>query len=244
MRHASPVVGMSAHRLIWAMLALVCASASAQNADALGSPVEPEADTAEQREAPPRALARHVSVVVYEDREPAWRGSPLEGLHVFAGLTVMGGPMLALIQSGGFSGSNAFGTFLFAMRAGVLVDHHEIALEISPMTLFYPGSAFGPSLQLNGTYAHYVPLFESDQLSIYWPLRAGVGLFAVNTGNSVFFQARADLAGVAFDFSHVLIELHLPSFRYAVSTGGSGFSAGVSLHMFHWDFGGSLSYVF
>jgi hypothetical protein len=50
---------------------------------------------------------------------------------------------------------------------------------------------------------------------IYWPLRFGVGMVAVNTPNdTVLFQTRFDLLGIGVKLGHVMLELSFPAFRY------------------------------
>ena len=50
---------------------------------------------------------------------------------------------------------------------------------------------------------------------VYWPLRFGIGLSAVNTYNDqTLMQGRLDLLGVAFQYGHLLFEVSLPSVRF------------------------------
>ncbi len=181
--------------------------------------------------------------------EPAqsdWLAFRLEGGHGFVGVTALGGPSSATLSFGGpsFTDRNAQGSFLFALRGGVFLGHHEIALEISPFTyLPYSTSSAvfaGAAFQMMGTYGYFIPLHEGS-VSVYWPLRTGIGIFAGgdNTSGLAYFQVRADLVGVALRVGHLVIDLSLPSFRYGGTSGNR-----TTVHLASWHFGGSVSYVF
>jgi hypothetical protein len=175
------------------------------------------------------------------DGSEEWFRFSLEGVHGFLGLSVMGGPVGLTVQGGGSPGGlNVASAFLFGLRGGVLIGHHELAFEISPMTFIHYDRAGGPTLQLNASYAYLAALYTAETFDVYWPLRVGIGMMAINTAGSLaFFQMRADLIGVAFRVGHLVIDLHLPSFRYDVS--GQG---GATAHYFYWLFGASVSYAF
>jgi hypothetical protein len=89
------------------------------------------------------------------------------------------------------------------------------------------------------SYGYLLPIREAKTVSAYWPLRAGVGMFAFNSLGLPFLQLRADVVGVSLRIGHVLAELHAPSFRYAVT-----FVSGESLHLLTLHFGGGLTYAF
>lgn len=163
-----------------------------------------------------------------------WMRFKLDGLHPFVGMTFIGGPSLVFVSSA----SATTGGFLWALRGGVYSGKTEIALEISPMTSF-PGAGAGPSFQTNVTVGQLFTLSESSGgVSAYWPVRVGAGMAAANLGGRVFIQVRGDLVGAAIKIGHVILDLHLPSFRWFVSPGS------FDIHYLSWDFGGGFTYAF
>jgi len=177
-----------------------------------------------------------------------WLHFNLQGVHPFAGLTWGGGFM-----TGGITGNGAglfrsnfdsfFGNFLFALNGGVFIDRHQLQVELAPFTYFFTLAAGnpGPAFEVTGSYAYFIPLYDSETLKVSWPLRIGVGIVAGanNTGGLAYFQPRADLIGVALQVGHIMIDMHLPSFRYAVTD-----RFGTQGHVLSWIFGASISYVF
>ncbi|MBZ0120018.1 MAG: hypothetical protein K8H88_23720 [Sandaracinaceae bacterium] len=170
-----------------------------------------------------------------------WLGFQLEGVHPYAGLSVMGGPAWGIVNVGfGTRGDTTVrGAFQLGLEGGIFIGTHQLAIEISPMTFWYYQGVPGPAFQLNGTYGNWIPLYEGENVSVYWPIRVGIGMMTGNTGDNVFLQARLDLLGVAIRVGHFFVDLHLPSFRYDVT-----FQRGDSLHFFYWHIGGSLGYIF
>jgi hypothetical protein len=185
-----------------------------------------------------------------EETENPWLAFRLTGVHPFVGLELSGGPAFAVLSFGGrtFNDPNAEGTGLFALRGGVFIDHHELALELSPFTYMPYNTSYlvigqpfrGAAFQLMGTYGYFIPIREGN-VSVYWPLRTGIGVFAGgdNTASLAYFQVRADLVGVAIRVGHLMIDLTLPSFRYGVTD-----TRGATLHVMGWHIGGNVSYVF
>lgn len=177
-----------------------------------------------------------------------WMHFALKGVHPFVGLTFAVGAV-----NGGYTttkgsawGSGADGGLVLAVRGGVFINRHEIALEIAPMTYVWDFQAPGPAFAVGATYAYFIPLTQGETVRLYYPLRAGVGTFlgGANTGSNVFFEARADLVGLGMKIGHVMLDAHLPSFRYALT---KGFFAGVgdaTQHVLSWYFGFSASYIF
>lgn len=172
-----------------------------------------------------------------------WMKFKLEGTHPFFGLTFAGGFMTKGI-TGNFAGAvKSFdffdGAFLFALHGGVFIDKEQLELEISPFTYVWDGKANGPIFQMTANYAHFFQLYDSNDLRIYWPIRIGLGMSA---GDNILglatFQPRADLIGVALQVGHAIIDLHLPTFRYAVTD-----KNGTQLHVLDWMFGTSISYA-
>lgn len=189
-----------------------------------------------------------------EQTEQAEQADPkpsfaLEGVHPFFGITTAGGP-----TSLGVANDQDFvldptvqGSFLFALRGGVMVGRNELGVEMSPGTYAYYSNTGGGAFQFNVTYAHYLPIHEGGSVSVYWPLRGGVGMFTGHTDGMAFFQGRADLFGLALRFGHVMVDLHAPSFRYGVSNtsyNGKAASGTASVHLFSWEVGTSVTYVF
>lgn len=176
-----------------------------------------------------------------------WLDFKLEGVHPFAGLTWGGGFETAgLTGNSGSGGFNSFdGNFLFALQGGVFIDKHELKLELAPFTYLLDAKtnafARGAVFELSGSYAYYIPLYDSPTLKAYWPLRIGLGFVAGadNTAGLVYFQPSADVVGVALQIGHIMLDMHLPSFRYAVTDRG-----GAQLSWLSWTFGLSASYVF
>ena len=171
--------------------------------------------------------------------------SAMQGTHPFVGLAWMGGPALPFATGNGASRlGSASGSFLFGLRGGVQLGRNELALEISPMTYTYGTPVPGPSFQLNGSYAGMIPMYESKAVSVYWPMRVGLGFVAGNTpADLALLQFRLDLIGTAIKIAlpagSLMIDLHLPSFRYLFTS-----SNGATFHSFAWLPGGSISYVF
>jgi hypothetical protein len=173
----------------------------------------------------------------------------LEGVHPFFGVTTAGGPTsLGVANDQNFVlDPTVQGSFIFALRGGVMFGRNELGVEVSPGTYAYYSNTGGGAFQFNVTYAHYLPIHEGRSVSVYWPLRAGVGMFTGHTDDMAFFQARADLFGVALRFGHVMVDMHVPSFRYGLSnTNYEGkYSHGTaSVHLFSWEVGTSVTYLF
>ena len=77
----------------------------------------------------------------------------------------------------------------------------------------------------NTSAAYYIQLTDN----LYYPLRAGLGFAAVNLPSAAFLL-RGDVVGLAYKVGHVVLEGHLPSFRFATdfsSYGIMGFQFGV-----------------
>jgi hypothetical protein len=183
----------------------------------------------------------------------AWNDFELSGVHAFAGITLGIGAV-----SGGFSGprgsawgSGADGAFDFAVRVGAFVNRHELAIQVSPFTYLWDlanlGGISGAAVKVSGTYGYFIPLTQSGA-HLYYPIRGGIGFFmgGVNTADNVLFEARADLVGLGLRIGHVMLDLHAPSFRYAITNGRFPFYGGngVTQHLLSWVFGFDGSYVF
>jgi hypothetical protein len=174
------------------------------------------------------------------------------GVHPFIGVTLGVG-----FVNGGYTGSEgslwgsgADGAALIALRGGVTLDNrHELALEIAPFTYFWDlAIGPGPAFEVNASYAYHLMLLQKPMAQITWPLRIGAGFVAggTNTNSNAFFEARLDVIGVALSIGHATIELHAPSFRYALTNGHvEGIAVeGVTTHWLTFIFGTSVSYAF
>ena len=172
-------------------------------------------------------------------------------VHPFVGFTVAAG-----FLNGGYTASEGTlwasgldGAFLFALRGGVLMGRHELALEIAPFTDFWDLHVGpGPAFEANASYGYMMPLRQGPTAGVSWPLRVGAGVLAGgdNTASNVLFELRADLIGVSINVGHLLIDLHAPSFRYALTNGHvPGIAVeGVTTHWLSFFFGTTVSYVF
>jgi hypothetical protein len=67
-------------------------------------------------------------------------------------------------------------------------------------------------------------------MTIHWPFRVGLGFFAGNVGGDVYAVLRAVIVGIAFRTPHVLFEIDLPSFRYAITNIG-----GETANLLSWE---------
>jgi hypothetical protein len=159
--------------------------------------------------------------------------------HPFIGITgVLGGfGIVGLDGGGGTNFSSVGGSLLFALKAGIIISgHHELGVELSPFFTAFPAGA--AVFEGNVSYAYLIPI--ADHVS--WPLRIGAGIMAgpsPNAQDMAWFQVRADLVGVQINVGHLMIDLHLPSFRYFVTS-----SNGATGHILNWDFGAGFGYAF
>lgn len=118
------------------------------------------------------------------------------------------------------------------MKGGILIDRAELTLEFSPVTAL-PSTGFGaePVLQFNLNGGYHIPLYGP----ISWPLRAGIGMAAVNLGNyDALFEGRFDLVGLSAMVGPVLLDLYAPSLRIFTE-----FSDGAVVHL-SFGIGGSV----
>jgi hypothetical protein len=166
-------------------------------------------------------------------------------VHPFIGLTVAGG--FDTIGASGNAISGGFNTFdgavLFALNGGIFIGNHQLMFEVAPVTFVYDAKfAPGPVFEMTANYAYFIPLTDAGNIHVYWPIRFGLGMLAgpdLNALGLAYFQLRADLIGVAVQMGHVIIDMHLPSFRYSITD-----KSGSQLHLLDWVFGVSLGYAF
>lgn len=170
--------------------------------------------------------------------EPVDERTSIDGVHGFIGASVMVGPALTPYLQG---------VFHFALRAGLYVGNHELAIEVSPFTSVYHFDL--PVFQLNVSYGYLIPMVRGTNAALYWPLRLGVGFITGNTNGNVYVEARGDVLGLALQVGQVMIDFHLPSFRFAWTPGFVGYdyayyyTIGSSV-LLDWYGGVSVSYMF
>jgi hypothetical protein len=103
-----------------------------------------------------------------------------------------------------------------------------------------------PVFQLNASYAVLLPMMRGRNIALYWPLRFGAGFLTGNTSGNVYVEGRADLVGFAIQVGHLMIDLHLPSFRVAWTPGYTygGYGPASGSLLLSWFAGVSFSYMF
>lgn len=195
-RRPSPALILA---LCWLAFPL-CAAAEAEEPAASAETEEPAAAT--------EAAATEADEPVEPHGSARWSDFELEGNHFFAGL-VLGPGASGWWPYGGWAGIE--GAFFFGLRAGVMFGHTELSVELAPVTWVADFDA-DPMLSLLVSIGGVVRLGDSD---VFWPLRFGLGLTAVNTLNDeVFMQGRLDLLGLVYQWGHLLFEIDLPSIRF------------------------------
>jgi hypothetical protein len=165
------------------------------------------------------------------------------GAHFLLGVTAGLGPawLLSTNESGPSTAQFAFGA---ALRLGVLVaGRHEIILDIAPFTdVPYPDT--GALFRAMFMYGYDIPLYDSKELSVSWPLRLGVGFML---GDAALAVLRADLFGVAFRFGRWLVSFDLPSFSDGIE-GVQGHAvccpSNAALHLLSWRFNATAAVLF
>lgn len=174
-----------------------------------------------------------------------WMHFELKGFHPFVGVGLLGGPAKPFSATTGRDQFPITGSLLFSLRGGFYAGRNEIAIEMSPMTYaaFTDGSR-GPQFQLAFDYTGLIPLQEGPTVSLYWPMRFGVGFvagnMAIGRSEPTFLQLRFDLIGFAIKVGHVMIDLSLPSFRHLYSPGDQN----GNFMFFTWHIGAQVSYIF
>lgn len=129
-----------------------------------------------------------------------------EGLRPLVGGTFGIGPTWI---DAGFGGST-YGGLLFALKGGILYDRIEAGVELSPVTqLLTFESGQDPNFQFNVYGGYHIPITGPFS----WPLRGGVGMAYLITGEQAVFEARLDLIGASMNLGPVLLDVHLPSWR-------------------------------
>jgi hypothetical protein len=137
-----------------------------------------------------------------------WSDFALGGAHGFVGLAL--GP--ALTGDWFYGGSPTWHPgMLLALRGGILLDRIELALEFAPVSLWWSFER-DPVLSFNVTIGGLVELTDH----LYWPFRFGLGVTGVNAPHDeTYMQARLDLAGIVYQYGHLLFELDLISVRFS-----------------------------
>jgi hypothetical protein len=140
--------------------------------------------------------------------EPSWTDFELDGTHAFVGLTL--GPGMSGWWPYAEKHVSVEPAFFFGVRGGATFDHAELGFELAPMT-WVRSFEVDPSVSFLVTIGGFPELGEH----VYWPLRFGLGLSALNTPDGkVLMQGRVDLIGLAFQYGHLLFEIDLPSTRF------------------------------
>lgn len=152
----------------------------------------------------------------------------IDGSRFFLGGTVLGGWALS-------SSADRF-LLIAAPRVGAYFGQHELALEIAPFTQVYGFE--GVTFQVNVSYAYLIAITRGTDAALYWPVRFGAGFLA----EGIFgVEGRVDVLGLALQLGQVMLDFHLPSYRFAIffddGLGGSDFRL-------HWGAGLSVSYFF
>ena len=138
----------------------------------------------------------------------AWEDFELVNAHPFFGLSI--GPAASGTWLFRAKQLDVDPAFFFAFRGGAYFGRVELALEVAPVTWI-------PRFDQDPNFSFLVSVGGLPEIDhhVYWPLRFGVGLSAVNTFNDqVLMQGRLDLLGVAFQYGHLLFEINLPSVRF------------------------------
>lgn len=192
-----------------------------------------------------RHESRADSAPVESGSEADWMHFELNGFHPFVGIGMLGGPVKPFSATTGRDQFPITGSFLFSLRGGFYAGRNEVAIELSPMTyVAYTDGSAGPQVQMAFNYTGLIPLQEGPTVSLYWPMRFGVGFVAGNTrigrGEPAFLQLRFDLIGFAIKVGHVMIDLSLPSFRHLYSPGDQN----GNFMFFTWHVGAQVSYIF
>lgn len=165
------------------------------------------------------------------------------GVHGFIGSGMVLGVDQVIIANGVASRDRLVASGATWLRGGVLLGHHEFGLEVAPVSTIGSGAYIESTLamQVSTSYGFMVPLASGRVAALYMPLRLGVGgMFSLD--NRLHFLARAE-SGLALALGHFLIELHAPSFRYAV--GADTTTAGTfSRHHVMIGSGATVAYTF
>jgi len=96
--------------------------------------------------------------------------------------------------------------------------------------------------QATANYAYMVPLTETSNVRVFWPIRFGAGILAgpdLNAFGLAYFVIRADPIGAAVQIGHVVVDFHLPSFQWAITD-----KSGTQIHLLDWLFGMTVGYAF
>jgi hypothetical protein len=132
-----------------------------------------------------------------------WAG--FDGVRPHVGGFVAGGPFIAT------DGGASVGSFLFALKGGLLIERGEIGVEVSPFT-WIPALDFieEPGFQANLYGGYYIPITAG----ISYPLHGGLGIAAIlNGAHTPLGELRMDVLGLAAIVGPVLLELNMPSLR-------------------------------
>jgi len=165
-----------------------------------------------------------------------------EGTHGFIGFTLIAGVDHLTVANDKEMSSGSLTAITGAVRGGVFLNRHEIALEVAPFTSVLEKNGVSTvRFDVSASYGYLLRLASGRVGSLYIPLRLGVG-GAFAQYESPLFLARVE-TGLAVAWGHFLFDFHVPWVRYLVGT--ASVPTGVnSLHHLVFGFGATLSYTF
>ncbi len=165
---------------------------------------------------------------------PEGRRSRIDGVRPFVGISTLIGPFV----------SSEFGVAMAAaLRFGIYAGIHELAIEVTPFSTLY--ALEDPVFQANASYAVLLPMTRGSGVALYWPLRLGIGVVANTNDDNVYVEARGDLLGLAFQIDQIMVDFHLPSFRFAWAPDRvTGYSSISRSFIMTWFTGAGVSYMF
>jgi hypothetical protein len=142
----------------------------------------------------------------------------LSGVHFFLGLSAGAGLSIVSVNP---DPAGVDGDFLAEIILGVTAGRFEWRLEVAPVS-FVPAFSRAGGYSVMTTFGGLVHLGGP----VFWPLRAGAGIWGPIDRDDVYLQAQLDLLGVAFRIGDWMVEVNLPSYRFL-----GEFSDGVYLYV-------------
>jgi hypothetical protein len=178
-------------------------------------------------------------------RKPTWMDFTFGGVRGFVGAGIGGGPY-AFFTTEGFNAGQVgvIGGIQLSARGGVIIDRHEVGIEVSLPLWYTTDNDLPVAFQVNAAYAYLAKITKlpaggrPDAIELYWPLRVGLGTIVLvdDDGDATaLFQARADVVGVGLQVGNLLLEVNAPSVRF--------FAPDRGFHML-FGFGLNASYMF
>jgi hypothetical protein len=179
--------------------------------------------------------------------------------HPFMGWTLTGGFTIAAVTGNGPGVGGANGAFGTAFDVGMFVGMHQVTMTIGEGVFIgpaplngSPGTAQG-GLDMALSYAYLLRLALWGGTRLYWPVRIGVGMLIIPGGLSLpgtsafpgapFLEVRADVTGLMIQAGHVFVDLHLPTFAYALTSSVNSNPQALA-HLLDWQFGATVGFGF